>query len=396
MSAIITPITKPFAQSGTLVPLPNGPDSFVANQTTGYPNSQAIPLPAGKEVRQDQTNGLLNFYTNLMFQQGQGYQYTFDNNLSTVIGGYPEGAILWCASNSTWQQSLIANNIANFVTTTSYINDGINWSTVSPYPSILNPDIHNFTIATKSPIYPLASSSINLSNISSSDAKNGYPITTYEITRSDGTSVNKKTLSWTELITLIEPYENNTLTTSNRLTIVEESGVDATSGNLLKTIYLKNADTTINNGIKFEENRCPELVGDYKLPVGNSNPGTILTVGCTRIFQSTQFPFSGFAIWDGAVWAVTLSGRTAYVGPSTSTPIITINLGLIANGGFGAILSSNGPASSADTFPSSSNIECSCHTTTSDQLLYIQGKFSGGVTNLSFSWSINFTCGVIG
>ncbi|MEY3411463.1 MAG: hypothetical protein RIQ70_149 [Bacteroidota bacterium] len=136
MSTIITPITMPFASgraSGTLpnvIPAiePHSSIDNVANQTTGFPVLQATSLSGGGiPVQEGEMNGVLNFYTNLLFQMGQGYQFTFDAALSSKITGYPAGAILWCASNKTYQLSLKNNNTADFVTTPSFINDGVNW-----------------------------------------------------------------------------------------------------------------------------------------------------------------------------------------------------------------------------------------------------------------------------
>ncbi len=131
--AIITPITNPFAYGrlDNVLPAqtPNFPD-IVANQDTGFPVAQMEDLsnPNSTPVKEEEMNGVLNFYTNLILQQGLGGQYTFDANLSTSQGGYPLGAILYSVSDNTWQRSLTANNTANFVTTPSYLNDGVNWT----------------------------------------------------------------------------------------------------------------------------------------------------------------------------------------------------------------------------------------------------------------------------
>lgn len=126
----ITPITKPFCNSGTKVSLPSTVNTYAANQETGFPDAQATPFPTGTAVKQDEMNGALNLYTNLLFQQGQGLQYTFDSTLSAVLGGYPVGAILYCASNNTFQQSLVSGNTADFVINPAYVNDGVNWRTI--------------------------------------------------------------------------------------------------------------------------------------------------------------------------------------------------------------------------------------------------------------------------
>ena len=125
------PIVKPFCNSGTQVAPPVGEDTFVANQETGFPDSQATPLPAGTEVQQNQMNGVLKLYTSLLLWLNSGGQFTFNQAFSDANNGYALDNILWCASNSTFQRSLVANNTANFVTTPSYINDGINWIDVN-------------------------------------------------------------------------------------------------------------------------------------------------------------------------------------------------------------------------------------------------------------------------
>lgn len=133
----ITPILNPFAYERTDSVTPDytksNPDN-IANQETGFPLLQADDLsnPNATPVKEEEMNGILNFYTNILFKLGQGLQFTFDSALSTRLVGYPIGAILYCESNNTFQRSLIDNNTANFVTNPSYINDGIHWIDTSP------------------------------------------------------------------------------------------------------------------------------------------------------------------------------------------------------------------------------------------------------------------------
>lgn len=129
----ITPITQAFASArGDNILPTTTPSDDIANQPDGFPVNQMLPdtNPSWKAVKEEEMNGVLNFYTNKLFQAGQGLQYTFDATVSATIGGYSAGAVLWCVSNNTYQVSLVANNTANFVTTPSYINDGINWKTL--------------------------------------------------------------------------------------------------------------------------------------------------------------------------------------------------------------------------------------------------------------------------
>lgn len=133
----ITPILNPFAyeRADNVTPdyTKSNPDN-IANQETGFPLLQADDLsnPNATPVKEEEMNGILNFYTNILFKLGQGLQFTFDSALSTRLVGYPIGAILYCESNNTFQRSLIDNNTANFVTNPSYINDGIHWIDTSP------------------------------------------------------------------------------------------------------------------------------------------------------------------------------------------------------------------------------------------------------------------------
>jgi len=146
MTAIATPITQPFASARNDNIEPSTvPSDAVANQPNGFPIDQMKDPsdPNWQAVKEQEMNGVFNYYTNLLFELGQGKLFTFNQELSDKIiagikdvAGYPQGAILWCASNNTFQRSLKDGNTANFVTTPSYINDGINWVTEGAYPDI--------------------------------------------------------------------------------------------------------------------------------------------------------------------------------------------------------------------------------------------------------------------
>lgn len=147
--ATITPILMPFAEARIDNVQPSTtPSLSVANQPDGFPLYQKLPYGDANytPVKEEEMNGVLNFYTNILYQLGQGLFFTFDANLAAATGGYAQGAVLWCESNQTFQISLIDNNLANFVTTPSYINDGINWQSITQYPSIYNPTNNNCVI----------------------------------------------------------------------------------------------------------------------------------------------------------------------------------------------------------------------------------------------------------
>lgn len=123
-----SPIVKPYCNSGASVPPPSGTNTTVANQEIGFPPLQATAFTAGGvPVNVQQMNGVLNFYSKQIQGLVSGWCPTFDAGVSAQNGGYPLGAILYCASNNSYQKSLISGNTANFLTNTAYINDGVNW-----------------------------------------------------------------------------------------------------------------------------------------------------------------------------------------------------------------------------------------------------------------------------
>lgn len=104
--------------------------TYEASFEDGFPAITMQPLalggtpPDGKDM-----NGILNVSTDYNFQFQNGFLPTFEQSVSDLIGGYPQGAILWYKdenSNVTPLISLIENNTYNFNDDTSYI-DGAKW-----------------------------------------------------------------------------------------------------------------------------------------------------------------------------------------------------------------------------------------------------------------------------
>lgn len=123
------PIIKPFSNTGDNASPPLGPISTAANQETGFPILESTPLDTGGiPVTREEFNGAFNFYTKQILALVSGWRPTFDQALSDEQNGYPMGAVLYSASDNSLQLSLVNNNTANFITTPSYLNDGVNWS----------------------------------------------------------------------------------------------------------------------------------------------------------------------------------------------------------------------------------------------------------------------------
>lgn len=93
----------------------------------GFPDITMTALnQGGRPPRGQGMNGLLNLATDQKVYLQNGGIITFDENVSTKIGGYPQGAVLDYINNDTYSKviSLIDDNTVNFL-----INgiDGTNW-----------------------------------------------------------------------------------------------------------------------------------------------------------------------------------------------------------------------------------------------------------------------------
>lgn len=129
-----TVITAPFAWNGdfTLPPTTGTNADPTVSLEVGFPLTQSTPLgSSGVPVNRDQTNGVFNLYSSFLVWINAGGYFTFQDDIVTELSGYDEGAILWCATNQTYQLSLIPSNTNNFLTNPLFINDGTNWITIN-------------------------------------------------------------------------------------------------------------------------------------------------------------------------------------------------------------------------------------------------------------------------
>lgn len=180
---------QPFAATGdknTILNSPSTDDPQRANLQTGFPAITQIPIANGgiPPERMD-FNGLGYLLSSFYFFTQCGGVYTFNQDVSNAIGGYPLGAVLYYTdSNGTTYKvrSLLENNTFDFVTTPSYIDDK-HWAYVSSTPitqdtsasstsnvfstaaaqSLINSKISD----TLSAIYPVGSLYITTQNTSS-------------------------------------------------------------------------------------------------------------------------------------------------------------------------------------------------------------------------------------
>lgn len=136
-------LQQPFAYNGDKNTIPlNATGDQRASLQEGFPPITSVKITEGgiPPERKD-FNGLGNLLSSLYFYLQNGGQFTFNQQVSDAIGGYPAGAILTYTDSVTHISynvvSLINNNTFNFVAEPSYI-DGVKWTRaysedLSPY-----------------------------------------------------------------------------------------------------------------------------------------------------------------------------------------------------------------------------------------------------------------------
>lgn len=130
---------QPFAATGdknTILDSPSTEDPQRANLQTGFPVITQIPIANGgiPPERLD-FNGLGYLLSSFCFYAQCGGVYTFNQNVSDAIGGYPQGAILYYtdSNGATYRvKSTKQNNEDNFIVNPAYI--GNSWLPVSDTP----------------------------------------------------------------------------------------------------------------------------------------------------------------------------------------------------------------------------------------------------------------------
>lgn len=121
-------IAMPFAENGVKNNLPTNPTGTnLASLTEGFPQitSEAIDEGGIPPARADM-NALGNIATWFYYFMQCGGSYTFRQDVSDAIGGYPLNALLWYnPANDVPNivRSTIANNTNNFVSDPTLIGD---------------------------------------------------------------------------------------------------------------------------------------------------------------------------------------------------------------------------------------------------------------------------------
>lgn len=133
-------ILQPFAEQGdknAILDSPSTQEPQLANFQDGFPAVTSTPIPnGGIPPERADFNGLFNLMSSFYFFTQNGGTYTFNQAVSSAIGGYPKGARLYYTDNTGTTyivESLINDNNNNFVANPSLI-DGVNWKYVSSTP----------------------------------------------------------------------------------------------------------------------------------------------------------------------------------------------------------------------------------------------------------------------
>ena len=146
---------QPFALTGdrnAILDAPDAENPQLANIQTGFPAITQTPIDNGgiPPERKD-FNGLGFLLSSFYYFVQCGGAYTFEQDVSDAIGGYPLGAILYYTDGNgvTYRvKSNKANNEDNFVSTPAYIGDS--WDIVSDTPQDLMPYIGDVKTSTRS------------------------------------------------------------------------------------------------------------------------------------------------------------------------------------------------------------------------------------------------------
>lgn len=125
-------ISVPFCNSGDKNIIPaTATGTNKASLAEGFPQITSLPLDNGgiPPERKD-FNGLGNLLSQFYYAFQNGWWPSFDSDVSTAIGGYAAGAVLWYETGRFFVMSLKNNNTDNFVSDPTKI-DGVSWQQIS-------------------------------------------------------------------------------------------------------------------------------------------------------------------------------------------------------------------------------------------------------------------------
>lgn len=125
-------ISAPVASASTALKnqIPDDPTgTYLASVQEGFPPITMKPLEEGGEAPDGKDfNGMFNLMSQFYYYTQNGGNYTFVQEVSDAIGGYPENALLWyfpSNGDAKWLRSTKPNNTDNFNINPAFI--GASW-----------------------------------------------------------------------------------------------------------------------------------------------------------------------------------------------------------------------------------------------------------------------------
>lgn len=118
----INSIKSPFAKNGEKSTISDTGEGLSFEKGFG---SSYSDTDTPKPVKASDINAIANQGTQLQYFKQMGGLFTFNQDVSDKIGGYPKGAVLYIIFNKTYRavMSLIENNTYNFVDNPLYIDN---------------------------------------------------------------------------------------------------------------------------------------------------------------------------------------------------------------------------------------------------------------------------------
>lgn len=108
-------LASAIAENGIKNPIPQNPTgTYLASVEEGYPEITITPIaeggipPAGGDL-----NGMFNLLSQFYFFNQNGGTYTFNSSVSSAIGGYPLGAVLWYNNSINGTHIQVVSNLEN-------------------------------------------------------------------------------------------------------------------------------------------------------------------------------------------------------------------------------------------------------------------------------------------
>lgn len=320
-------LAMPFANNGTKNNIPASPTGTnKASLSEGFPQITSTAIASGgvPPSRAD-FNALGNISTLFYYFMQCGGGYTFRADVSSTIGGYPKGALLWyipATGSPIIVVSAINNNTNNFNTDQSVIGEagsGKPWEIVTVSPQNFMDLTTNQTAGgtktfSSSPVIPTPSTSDNSTkSASTAYVKNNLSgavstITTSNLTASRAlisnssgkiavSSITSTKLGYLSDVTSnIQAQINAKPSVSsvigfpdyaNATDLAKENGTIATDGYLYmrSTIYTQ----LIINGLQFDIGYAASQGGDLMIPVKAGDTYSSANWGSMGVFKHIPF-----------------------------------------------------------------------------------------------------------